>query len=52
MVKDAYKKDFEEDSSSKTNPAELGSVLIKVKIEGENEYQVSVQRKRKSRQMS
>ena len=42
MVKDAYKKDFEEDSSSKTNPAELGSVLIKVKIEGENEYQVSI----------
>ena len=42
MVKEAYKKDFEEDSNSKTNPAELGSVLIKVKIEGENEYQVSI----------
>ena len=42
MVKDAYKKDFEEDDTSKTNPDELGSVLIKVKIEGENEYQVSI----------
>ena len=39
MVKDAYKKDFED---GKTNPDELGSVLIKVKIEGENEYHVSI----------
>ena len=42
MVKDAYKKDFGRYDSSWTKPEELGSVLIKVKIEGENEYHVSI----------